>query len=216
MISGILGKKLGMLQVFQESKCLPVTIISVPPCLIMQVKTEKTDGYNALQLGTENKVIRKDNTIKGTTKAEIGHAKKHANTTPKKFVREVEWDGKDEVAPGKEITLSIFEKAKFVDIIGTSKGRGFSGVMKRHGFSGGKVTHGQSDRTRAPGSIGASAGPARVMKGKRMAGQFGNHRSTVRNLKIISIDLVDNTIAVNGPVPGPNNGYVIITRSVRG
>lgn len=217
MISGLLAKKLGMVQIFKDGKCVPVTVLKAGPCVVLQVKrkqktgdAKKCDGYDALQLGFEEK------RPKSSTQAELGHAKKHANTTPKKFIREVEWDGKDEIKPGDAVTLSIFEKANFVDVIGTSKGKGFQGVMKRHGFKGLKVSHGESDRTRAPGSIGSSAAPARVMKGKRMGGHTGNHRSTNRNLRIADLDLTNNTIAIKGAVPGPNNGYVIITRSVRG
>ena len=176
----------------------------------MQVKKPETDGYCALQLGFDEK------RVKSTRRSELGHAKKHANTTPKKFIREVEWDGKDEIQPGQQINLTILEKTKFVDIIGLNKGRGFQGVMRRHGFKGEKKTHGQSDRWRAPGSIGSSAAPARVMKGKRMGGQMGHHRCTVRNLKVIDIDLDKNYLAVNGSVPGMNGDYVIVARSVRG
>lgn len=217
MISGLLAKKIGMVQIFKDGKCHPVTVLQAGPCVVLQVKrkqkvgsAQKCDGYDAIQLGFEEK------RIKSATQPELGHAKKHANTTPKKFVREVEWDGKDEVKPGDIINLSLFEKATFVDIIGTSKGKGFQGVMKRHGFKGLKITHGESDRPRAPGSIGSSAAPARVMKGKRMGGHCGNHRSTSRNLRISDLDIANNIIAVKGAVPGPNTGYVIITRSVRG
>ncbi len=209
MISGLLGKKLGMTQIFKEGKCYAVTVIAAGPCKVLQVKkNDGKDGYNALQLGFEDK------RAKSCIKPELGHAKKHAETTPKKFVREVAWDGKEEIKAGDEVNLSVLEKVKYVDVIATIKGRGFQGVVKRHGFKGGPTTHGQSDRLRAVGSIGASSYPSRVHKGQRMPGHMGNCRGTVRNLEILDIDLGQNIIAVNGSVPGFENGYVILRKSV--
>lgn len=209
MISGLLGKKLGMTQIFKDGKCYAVTVVAAGPCKVLQVKkSDGKDGYNAIQLGFEDKKV------KSCAKSEIGHAKKHADSAPKSFVREVEWDGKDDIKAGQEITLSVLEKVKYVDVIGTKKGKGFQGVVKRHNFKGGPTTHGQSDRLRAPGSIGASSYPSRVHKGMRMPGQMGNCRGTVRNLEILDIDLGQNIIAINGSVPGAQNGYVILRKSV--
>ena len=208
MISGILGKKIGMTQIFKAGKCIPVTVIAAGPCTVLQVKTAERDGYCALQLGFDDQKESRVN------KAKIGHAKKHAHTAPKKFVKELRWDGKEEVEPGHTITVNVFEKMRYVDIVGTSKGKGFQGCMKRHGFSGGSQTHGQSDRKRAPGSIGCSATPSRVVKGKKMSGQMGNVRCTAKNLEIIDIDEQQNTIAVRGAVPGSNGGYLLIKKSL--
>jgi len=217
MISGILGKKVGMIQIFKEGKCLPVTVIEVGPCTVMQVKTKEKDGYTALQLGFEDKKVKDmskgPRRIRRATKPEIGHAKKHANTVPKKFVREIEWDGKEEVVAGQQITVDILENFKAVDVIGTSKGRGFQGGVKRYHFKGGPKTHGQSDRLRAPGSIGSSAYPSRVFKGMRMAGHMGNERCTLQNIKLVDIDKERNWISIMGSVPGPNGGYVIVRKS---
>ena len=208
MISGILGKKIGMTQIFKAGKCIPVTVIAAGPCTVLQVKTVERDGYCALQLGYGE---QKENRV---NKSEIGHVKKHAHTTPKKFIKEISWDGKEAVDPGHSVTVAIFEKMHYVDIVGKSKGKGFQGGMKRHGFRGGPKTHGQSDRLRAPGSIGCSATPSRVLKGKKMAGHMGNVRCTARNLEVIDVDPEQNTIAVKGAVPGPNGGYVLIKKSL--
>lgn len=217
MISGILGKKVGMIQIFKEGKCLPVTVIEVGPCTVMQVKTKEKDGYTALQLGFEDKKVKDmskgPRRIRRATKPEIGHAKKHANTLPKRFVREIEWDGKEEVVAGQQITVDILENFTAVDVIGTSKGRGFQGGVKRYHFKGGPKTHGQSDRLRAPGSIGSSAYPSRVFKGMRMAGHMGNERCTLQNIKLVDIDKERNWISIMGSVPGPNGGYVIVRKS---
>jgi len=217
MISGILGKKIGMIQIFKQGQCFPVTVVEVGPCTVLQVKTEETDGYTALQLGYEEKKVKDTSKgarrIRRATKAEIGHAKKHADTTPKKFVREVAWDGKDEIVAGQQITIELLEKMPYVDIIGTSRGRGFQGTVRRHHFKGGSKSHGQSDRLRAPGSIGSTASPSRVFKGKKMAGQMGNARCTVQNLQVIDIDKERNWVSVMGSVPGPNGGYIIVRKS---
>jgi len=207
MISAILGKKVGMTQVFKEDgTVVPVTVIQCGPCVVMQVKTEEKEGYNAIQLGFEDKPLKR------ATKPEIGHAKK-ANTTPKKFVREVQWDGEGDYKPGQQITVEVLEGIERVDVTGISKGRGFAGVVKRHGFAGGPKTHGQSDRHRAPGSIGQSSFPSRVFKGMRMAGHMGNEKCTVRNLELVKIDKEKNCILVKGAVPGPNGGYVVVRKT---
>ena len=210
MVAMLLGKKLGMTQVFNEkSDALPVTALRVGPCVVMQAKTEKTDGYGALQLGFEDKKE------KHATKPEIGHAKK-ANTAPKRFVREVPWDGQGEVKPGDVLTLKELEGIELVDVTGITKGRGFQGVVKRHGFKGGPKTHGQSDRTRAPGAISSSASPSRVMKGKRMPGHMGQARRTVQNLKVVSMDPETHTLLVKGAVAGANGSYVLVQRAKKG
>jgi len=207
MISAILGKKVGMTQVFKEDgTVVPVTVIQCGPCVVMQVKTQEKEGYNAIQLGFEDKPLKR------ATKPEIGHAKK-ANTTPKKFVREVQWDGEGDYKPGQQITVEVLEGIERVDVTGISKGRGFAGVVKRHGFAGGPKTHGQSDRHRAPGSIGQSSFPSRVFKGMRMAGHMGNEKCTVRNLELVKIDKEKNCILVKGAVPGPNGGYVVVRKT---
>jgi large subunit ribosomal protein L3 len=207
VISGILGKKLGMTQIFKKGDCIPVTVLQVGPCPILQVKTPEKDGYFALQLGYDDK------REKSATKAELGHVKKHAHTGPKKFVKEVEWDGKDTVEPGHNVTVEILQKLRYVDVTGISKGKGFQGGVKRYGFKGGPKTHGQSDRQRAPGSIGSNTDPARVVKGMRMAGHTGNAQSTARNLEVVEIDEKQNLILVKGGVPGYTGGYVVVKRT---
>lgn len=207
MISGILGKKVGMTQIFQDGKRIPVTVIAAGPCTVLQVKTKETDGYQALQLGFEDKKESR------ASKPELGHAKK-SESAPKKFVNEIEWDGKDEVSAGDVVELDIFEKMKYVDVVGISKGKGFQGGVRRYGFRGGPKTHGQSDRLRAPGSIGQSSQPSRVFKGTRMAGQMGNKQRTSRNLQVVDVDKEMGFIAVKGSIPGPNGGYVVVKRSL--
>lgn len=206
MISGILGKKIGMTQIFQEGKVIPVTVIQAGPCSVLQIKTEERDGYCAVQLGFDDK------REKQAKKPEVGHAKK-ANTVVKRFVREVAWDGKDEPQAGSSVTLSVLEKTKYIDIIGVSKGRGFQGVVRRHHFAGGPKSHGQSDRWRAPGSIGSSAYPSRVFKGMRMGGHMGNARCTMLNQQIVELDEAKGLLAVRGGVPGPDGCYVLIRKS---
>lgn len=196
-----------MTQIFKSGKCIPITVIAVEPCKVLQVKTSEKEGYYALQLGIGDKKE------KNASKAEQGHAKK-ANCAAKRFVKEVAWDGKDEVKVGDDVKLDILEKIKYVDVTGTSKGHGFQGGMKRHGFHGGRKTHGQTDMWRSIGSIGCSATPARVIKGKKMPGQMGNVKRTVRNLEIIDIDENMNYLSVKGSIPGANGNYVIIKRSL--
>lgn len=210
MVTALVGKKLGMTQIFDaKGEAVPVTVLRVGPCVVLQKKTAETDGYVALQVGFEDKKE------KHATKPEIGHVKK-ANTAPKRFVREVAWDGQGEVKPGDVLTLKVFEGVETVDVTGTTKGRGFQGVVRRHGFAGGPKTHGQSDRLRAPGAIGSSASPSRVLKGLRMAGHMGHVRRTVQSLKVVSVDLDTHTLLVRGAVAGPTGGYVIVRRAVKG
>ena len=203
---GLLGKKIGMTSVFSaDGKNVPCTVIEVGPCVVTQVKTVETDGYAALQLGFEDK------NAKHTTKAEQGHFKK-AGTTFKRHLAEFKgFDGDYKL--GDEITVALFEGAEFVDVIGTSKGKGFQGVVKRHGFGGvGQTTHGQHNRLRAPGSIGACSYPAKVFKGMRMAGQMGNERVTVQNLKVVKVIPEHNVLMIKGSVPGAKGSIVLIEK----
>jgi large subunit ribosomal protein L3 len=196
-----------MTQIFSEKGTIvPVTVIECGPCVVTQIKKPETDGYTALQLGFADKKA------KGAIQSEVGHAKK-ANTTPKRFVREIPWDGKDEMKLGQQLTVEVFKAIKRVDVVGTMKGRGFAGVVKRHHFTGGPKTHGQSDRHRAPGSIGGSAWPSRVRKGMRMGGHLGASRSTVRDMEVVQIDAAKNLLLVKGGVPGPNGGFVLVRQT---
>ncbi|MEW6355393.1 MAG: 50S ribosomal protein L3 [Planctomycetota bacterium] len=207
MVTSLIGKKLGMTQIFSEDgTAVPVTVIECGPCVVTQIKTTESDGYNALQVGFGEKPAKR------TTKALLEHFKK-AKTTPRRFVRELEWDGQGEFALGSQITVDVFNEIKRVDVIGTAKGRGFQGVVKRHGFKGGPKTHGQSDRQRAPGSIGQSSDPSRVKKGMRMAGHMGHCRRTARNLTVVKVDPEKNCLLVRGGVPGPNGGLLVVRKT---
>jgi large subunit ribosomal protein L3 len=206
MIQGLIGKKLGMSQIFDETGLAhPVTVLEVGPCVVTQVKTDEQDGYSAVQLGF--------GLDKRLNQPERGHRK--GSGFMSKTLREVDADNVAEFSVGQVITADAFAAGELVDVIGTSKGRGFQGGVKRHGFSGGPKTHGQSDRLRAPGSIGSSATPGRVFKGMRMAGRMGNDRVTVQNLKVLRVDLERNLLLVEGSVPGPNEGVVIIRRAIK-
>ena len=203
---GIIGKKLGMTSLYSaEGKNLPCTLLEVGPCLVTQIKTIETDGYEAVQIAWGE---RKE---KNTPKSLAGHFKK-AGVTPKKEV--VEFDGFDqEVKLGDAITAEIFEEGEFVDVAGTSKGKGFQGVVKRHNFAGvGDATHGQHNRGRAPGSIGAASYPARVFKGMKMAGQTGNKRVTTLSLQVLKVVPEKNLVVVKGSVPGAKGSTVIIKK----
>ena len=201
---GLLGKKIGMTSVFSaEGKNLPCTVIEVGPCVVTQIKTEENDGYKAVQLGFQEK---KD---KHTKKPQVGHFKK-AGVAPQRYLAEFKNFDTDYKA-GDVITAEFLNDKVFVDVIGTSKGKGFQGVMKRHGFSGvGEMTHGQSDRQRKPGSIGACSYPAKVFKGTRMGGQMGNVRVTVQNLQVIKVLPEQNLLMVKGSVPGAKGSIVLI------
>ena len=202
---GLLGKKIGMTSVFSEGKNVPCTVIEVGPCVVTHVKTVETDGYEALQLGF---VDKKE---KHTTKPEAGHFKK-AGVTPKRHLAEFK-NFETEYKLGDEIRVDIFADASFVTVVGTSKGKGFQGVVKRHGFGGvGQTTHGQHNRLRAPGSIGACSYPARVFKGTRMAGQMGNERVTVQNLQVLNVMPEHNLLVIKGSVPGCKGSIVIIEK----
>ena len=207
---GILGKKIGMTQVFREDgQVVPVTVLKAGPCVVVQRKTPTVDGYDAVQLG----LVEFAKASK-TTKPMGGHFKK-ANADGVKFVREVKLNGgSGDLKAGDRVLVDQFKPADKVDVIGISKGRGFTSLVKRHHFRGGPATHGSMFH-RAPGSIGASSFPSRVFPGTRMAGQSGNSQVTVRNLEIVEIDAEDNILMVKGAVPGPNGGYVVVRPAKR-
>ncbi len=203
---GLIGKKIGMTSVFSaDGRNVPCTVIEVGPCVVTQVKTEATDGYNAIQLGFE------EQKEKHLTQPELGHFRK-AGVTPKRHLAEFKgFEG--EYKLGDTISADFFSEADFVDVVGTSKGKGFQGVVKRHGFGGvGQATHGQHNRLRKPGSIGACSYPAKVFKGMRMAGQTGNERVTVQNLQIIKVIPEHNLIMIKGSVPGAKGSIVLIEK----
>ena len=202
---GLIGRKVGMTSIYSaEGKATPCTVIEAGPCVVTQVKTEDRDGYKAIQLGFGE---RKE---KNTPNALKGHFKK-AGTSPKSDV--VEFDGFDDLKMGATVDATLFEEGDFVSVSGTSKGKGFQGVVKRHGFGGvGQATHGQHNRMRAPGSIGAASYPARVFKGMRMAGQMGNKRVTIENLQILKVLADKNLLVVKGSIPGAKGSTVIIEK----
>ena len=203
MLQGFLGKKIGMTQIFREDgRVVPVTVIQAGPCVVTQVKTKETDGYEAVQLGFGD--------VKRRNKPESGHLK---NSRLSQYLREVATDDTNEFEVGQTIGVDIFESGEKVDVIGTSKGRGFAGVMKRWNFGGGPRTHGQSDRARAPGSIGGGTTPGKVYKGLKMGGHMGNRRITVKGLEIIEIDTERNLLLVKGGIPGATNSLVQIRRA---
>jgi large subunit ribosomal protein L3 len=201
---GLLGKKIGMTSVFSaEGRNLPCTVIEVGPCVVTQVKTSEKDGYKAVQLGFQEKKE------KHTTKPEAGHFKK-AGVAPQRYLAEFK-NFETEYQLGDVITADLLNNTNYVDVIGTSKGKGFQGVMKRHGFGGvGEMTHGQSDRQRKPGSIGACSYPAKVFKGTRMGGQMGNERVTIQNLQVVKVLPEQNILMVKGSVPGAKGSILLI------
>jgi large subunit ribosomal protein L3 len=207
---GLLGRKVGMTQIFEaDGTAVPVTVLECGPCTVLQVRTEDRDGYVALQLGFADKKR------KVATQAERGHARK-VDAEPKRYVREIRQEpGADVagVAEGQTLTVEVFNEIKNVDVIGTSKGRGFSGVIKRHGFKGLRATHGVKRMHRHPGSSGPSADPAHTRKGIRKPGQYGNARITVRNLHVVRVDRDNNLLLVRGAVPGPNGGYLTVRQT---
>jgi large subunit ribosomal protein L3 len=209
-MTGLLGKKIGMTSIFDDAgHVIPCTVIEAGPCFVTQVKTMERDGYVAVQLGFDAKKERR------ATKPEIGHVAK-AGVKPVRLIREFLANGPAEFQPGQEIKVdTVFSKGDVVKVVGTSKGRGFQGVVKRHHFGGGFRTHGQSDRERAPGSIGSSSYPSRVFKGMRMAGRMGGERVTVRNLKVVGVIPDSNLLLVKGSVPGAINGYLEIHKSTK-
>lgn len=202
---GIIGKKIGMTSLFNaDGKNIPCTVLEAGPCVVTQVKTEDTDGYNAVQVGYGEKKE------KNTNKPLLGHFKK-SKTTPKKKL--VEFDGFEDAKLGDVISVDLFEEGEYVDVIGTSKGKGFQGVVKRHNFAGvGQATHGQHNRLRAPGSIGNASTPSRVFKGMRMAGRMGGDRVMAQNLQVLKVDKEKNLIVVSGAVPGSKNSFIIVEK----
>jgi large subunit ribosomal protein L3 len=210
MSPGILGKKIGMTQMFRaDGQVVPVTLLKAGPCMVVQRKTPATEGYDAVQLGLMEFV--KPQRI---NKPRTGHLKK-AGVEGAKFLREFRLrPGDDDFKPGDQVLADQFKPNDKVDVIGISKGKGFAGVVKRHHFRGGEGSHGSMFH-RAPGSIGASSFPSRVVPGMRMGGHMGNERVTVRNLEIVDVDTEDNVLAIKGAIPGPNGGYVLVRRSKR-
>jgi large subunit ribosomal protein L3 len=210
MSPGILGKKIGMTQMFQpDGQAVPVTLLKAGPCMVTQRKTPTSDGYNAVQLGLLEFI--KPARI---NKPRTGHLKK-ANVEGARFLRELSLrPGDDDLKPGDQVLVDQFKPKDKVDVIGVSKGRGFAGVVRRHHFRGGEGSHGSMFH-RAPGSIGASSYPSRVVPGMRMGGQMGNVQVTVRNLEVIDVVTEDNVLVIKGAVPGPNGSYVVVRRSKR-
>jgi len=211
MVKGLIGQKIGMTRVFDDAgNHVPVTVLKAGPCVVLQVKTEETDGYRAAQVGLV------DDTAKDSrrTKAMQGHLKA-AGSPRVRVIREFEFDGDEDPNPGDQLTVEQFAEIAKVDITATSKGRGFQGVIRRHNFGGGKATHGSMFH-RAPGSIGMAAYPAHVLKGRRMPGQMGNKRVTQIGLRVIEVDAEENLLLVAGAVPGSKKGYVFIRPTVRG
>ena len=205
MSRGIIAKKLGMTSMFAaDGRIVPVTVLQAGPCTVTQVKTEATDGYNALQLGFGQRKASR------VSKPQKGHLAKSGGGLPA-VLREVAVDDPSRYSPGQQIGADLFQAGQRVDVTGTTKGRGFAGVIKRHGFHRGPVTHG-SKNVREPGSIGCSAWPSRVTKGKRMPGQYGNVRQTTRNLEIIEVRPEENLLLIRGAIPGPGQGWVMIQK----
>ncbi len=208
MFVGLLGRKVGMTQIYEANgTAVPVTVLECGPCTVLQVRTAERDGYHALQLGFDDKKR------KSATLAERGHARK-VDAEPKRFVREIRQETPAEgVAEGQTLTVEVFDAIKRVDLIGISKGRGFTGVVKRHGFKGLRATHGVKRMHRHPGSSGPSADPAHTRKGIKKPGQHGNSQITVKNLKVVRVDSTNNLLLIRGAVPGPNGGYLTIRQT---
>jgi large subunit ribosomal protein L3 len=206
-IDGILGVKLGMSQVFRpDGRAVPVTAIEAGPCTVTQLKTAERDGYSAVQVGFGAR--------KRVNRPTRGHLRK-SGAPPLRYLREFRLTDDSTLALGDKLDVSVFKPGDRVDVVGTSKGKGFAGVVKRHHFRGGPKTHGQSDRHRAPGSVGSGTTPGRVLKGLRMAGHMGNERVTVQNLEVIEADPKRNLLLLKGAVPGGDNGLLIIRRAVK-
>src|SRR5918998_3314518 len=200
---GMLGRKVGMTQIYDpDGTAIPVTVLECGPCTVLQVRPPGRDGYHAVQLGFADKKRKR------ATQAERGHARK-VDAEPKRFVREIRQEAPTEASEGQTLTVEVFREIPRVDVIGTSKGRGYSGVVKRHGFKGLRATHGVKRMHRHPGSSGPSADPAHTRKGIRKPGQFGNARITVKNLKVVRVDKENNLLLIRGAVPGPSGGYLM-------
>ena len=207
-MQGIIGKKLGMTQVFDDKGAqVPVTVIQAGPCVVVQRKTGGVDGYEAVQLGFED---RKE---KGTGKPGLGHFKK-AGISPKRFLQEVRLAAGEDAKVGDSVTVDIFQGVEYVDVIGVTKGRGFQGVVKRHGFKGGPAAHGSMFHRRS-GSIGNRTWPARVMKNRRMGGHMGDVRCTTQNLKVVQVRPEDHVLLVRGAVPGPTGATVLVRKAIK-
>lgn len=206
-MSGIIGRKIGMTRIFDnQGRDVPVTVIEAGPCFITQIKTKQTDGYNAIQVGYEEKKE------KHTTKPELGHFTK-AEVKPMRIVKEFRgFDDVESLKVGDLIKVDIFAEGELVKVTGWSKGKGFQGVVKRYGFRGGPKTHGQSDRWRAPGSLGQSSFPSRVFKGLKMSGRMGNEKVTIRDKRVIKVYPDKNIIMIEGGIPGPNRGLIIVRK----
>jgi large subunit ribosomal protein L3 len=217
-MKGIIGRKVGMTQVFEpDGTVVPVTIIEAGPCFVVQRKSEGKDGYDAIQIGYDEvepkKLSQPERGHLGLLKTDEKHEtrKRLAEAVPPlRVLREIRLSNVEDFQEGQKITVAIFSPGEWVDVIGTSKGKGFQGGVKRHGFKGGKRTHGQSDRARAPGAIGSTTTPGRVYKGLRMAGHMGNARVTASHLRVVLVDPERNLLAVRGAVPGHKNGLVLI------
>ncbi len=208
MNKGLIGKKLGMTQIFaDDGRRIPVTVVEAGPCVVLQKKTVVNDGYNAIQVGFAGKDATR------ATRALVGHCKQ-AGKGAFRFLRELRLENVDQYSVGDQISVDIFAPGDLIDVTGTSIGKGFQGVIKRWGFKGGRSSHG-SRFHRAPGSIGCSATPSRVFKNKKMPGQMGNERVTVQRLQVVRVDLTDNLLLIKGAVPGSTNGLVLIKDSVK-
>jgi len=203
MIKAILGKKLGMSQIFREGVVIPVTVIEAGSCVVIQKKTRDKDGYDAVQIGFDSVNPSRVN------KCLQGHFQKH-NVAPKRYLKEIRVDDAQKFDPGAEIKVDIFEKGELVKVTGVSKGRGFAGVVKRWGFKGGPASHGAGGWRRRPGSIGASSDPSRVFKGKKMPGRMGNKKVTILNLEVAEVNPQENLLLVKGAVPGSIGGLLYI------
>lgn len=209
-IKGILGKKLGMTQIFDdENRVVPVTVVEAGPCVVTQVRTKETDGYEAVQIAFGEIDPRKAN------KPAAGHFKK-AGVTPRRHVTEIRVEDASAYEVGQDVTVEIFNDVKFVDVTGITKGHGYAGAMKRHGFAGQGASHGNQAAHRRVGGIGACATPGRIFKGKRMAGRMGSNRVTLQNLKVAKVDAESNLLLVKGAVPGNNGGIVVVKTAVKG
>ena len=204
MLKGLIGRKIGMTQIFDESgRAIPVTLLEAGPCFVSQVKNAETDGYSAVQLAFGEVKPKR------LSKAELGHLKTN-NLPPVRVLREFRTKKLEDINPGDELKASVFATGEYVDVIGTSKGKGFAGAMKRHGFHGGPASHGQSDRQRSPGSSGSGTTPGRVYKGKRRPGHMGDVQVTSSHIRVAMVDPERNLIAVQGSVPGAKGGTVVI------
>jgi large subunit ribosomal protein L3 len=210
-VKGILGEKLGMTQLFEDARAVPVTVIKAGPCYVAQVKSTERDGYQAVQLAFTEPRRSGNGSL---TKPMQGHFDAHGDH-PGRYVVELRTDDAANYQPGQELKADLFAAGEYADVIGVSRGKGFAGTMKRHGFAGLGASHGTQGKHRSPGAIGACATPSRVFKGTRMAGQMGNERVTVLNLEVVHVDAERNLLLVKGAVPGPNGGLLMVRSAVK-